>query len=883
MNAQLPDGFYDETVSNHWNFPIGITFSSEGHCFIWEKDGLVYTTDEHLNKIEPAVIDIREEVASYLDHGLVGFVLDPDFIENGYVYLMYIVDRHHLLHFGTSAYDPDQTILDEATIGRITRFSLDPGTNFSSLLPNSRHIIIGKGISDGIPVIMASHGAGSLVFGTDGSLLASFGDQGSFTGPDPGSHPDTYFVQALEDGIISEKENIGAYKSQLVDNLNGKILRIDPVSGEGMPGNPFYDPENPNSAKSKVYTLGIRNAFRFIKIPNTGLHDPNAGEPGILIVGEVGSSFWEEINIIRNGGENLGWPIFEGNYRNWQFQNFEVPNMDAPNLIPDSCEQEFLYFNQLIFDEQINPFSFEHPCDPMDTLSHSVAFVHKRASISYGNVKSGQDTIAEIAAFDENGKAISLSIEDPESPILGNHFGGYTSIAGAYYAEDHFPAEFQNSYYHCDLGGWIKKINFDQDYHMISIEDFHSDVGFILGMAVNPRDGQIYYINVLNELHRIGFGGNRKPKPEIWMDKAWGPGPLTISFDATNSIDEDGEIVHYSWDFGDGQTAEDAITNHTFTNSGSPQGFEVSLTVIDNEGAIDSISKTVSINNSPPFVEISSLKHGQFYPGNRYNNFTLEANVQDKEHEKDKLHYTWETFLHHNSHFHPEPIHYTPVAQANLQPIGCGEENYWYRIKLKVEDNGGLTGTDEIEIFPYCGDDIVLFKKIEAKPSKKDVNLYFEVEKLSSLKSYFIERSHDGEAYNTIGKIDDIENASMYHFIDKTPFIKNNFYRIRAETVGGIIYYSNAVQAIFPRLEDYQVFPNPAKDMVNIYARNANGILHFYLYDITGKKVYYNFWPTQNTYFRKSIPTTNVESGTYIYTILHANGTESGILLIQHE
>ena len=232
--AQLPDGFSDEIVNDVWNFPVGITFSETGQCFIWEKDGFVYTTDENLNKLPIPVIDIQEEVASYLDHGLIGFVLDPKFGENGYVYLMYIVDRHHLLYFGTDDYDPSKTIIDEATIGRITRFTLDKSTDFTATMPNSRHIVLGHDTNDGIPVITASHGAGSLVFGTDGSLLASFGDQGSFTSPDPGSHPDTDFQQALNDGIISEKEDVGAFKSQLIDNLNGKILRIDPVTGLGI-------------------------------------------------------------------------------------------------------------------------------------------------------------------------------------------------------------------------------------------------------------------------------------------------------------------------------------------------------------------------------------------------------------------------------------------------------------------------------------------------------------------------------------------------------------------------------------------------------------------------------------------------------------------------
>ena len=37
-----------------------------------------------------------------------------------------------------------------------------------------------------------------------------------------------------------------------------------------------------------------------------------------------------------------------------------------------------------------------------------------------------------------------------------------------------------------------------------------------------------------------------------------------------------------------------------------------------------------------------------------------------------------------------------------LSPLGCGIEDYWYRIQLEVTDSVGLTGLDEMEIFPAC-------------------------------------------------------------------------------------------------------------------------------------------------------------------------------------
>ncbi len=43
------------------------------------------------------LIDLSEEVGDWRDYGLLGFALDPNFYVNGYIYLLYVVDYHHLL------------------------------------------------------------------------------------------------------------------------------------------------------------------------------------------------------------------------------------------------------------------------------------------------------------------------------------------------------------------------------------------------------------------------------------------------------------------------------------------------------------------------------------------------------------------------------------------------------------------------------------------------------------------------------------------------------------------------------------------------------------------------------------------------------------------
>jgi PKD repeat protein len=69
----------------------------------------------------------------------------------------------------------------------------------------------------------------------------------------------------------------------------------------------------------------------------------------------------------------------------------------------------------------------------------------------------------------------------------------------------------------------------------------------------------------------------------------------TVEFDGSGSKDDDGSIVSYSWDFGDGSTGSGESTTHSYTTSGA---YTVTLTVTDNEGALDSDTMTVLVRGA---------------------------------------------------------------------------------------------------------------------------------------------------------------------------------------------------------------------------------------------------------------------------------------------
>ena len=118
---------------------------------------------------------------------------------------------------------------------------------------------------------------------------------------------------ALIDGIIRPAENVGAFRAQMVNSMSGKLLRIDPQTGNGVSSNPFYNAAAARAPKSRVWALGIRNSFRIFVKPGTGSTDPAVGDIGEVFLGDVGFASWEEMNICKLPGTNFGWPIYEGN------------------------------------------------------------------------------------------------------------------------------------------------------------------------------------------------------------------------------------------------------------------------------------------------------------------------------------------------------------------------------------------------------------------------------------------------------------------------------------------------------------------------------------------------------------------------------------------
>ena len=295
-------GFVLETFASGFNQPTAIDWTFDGDkVFVAQQNGVVRLVDDGSLSDTP-FIDISAQVNDTRDRGLLGLAVHPNFPNQPYVYLAF-------------TYDPPEVFDNSGLAGadgngnrpsRVIRVEADPNTDFTTAIPNSEVVIVGtnstwenisrpdanstnnfdippsgitedgENIQDYLAADSESHSIGALRFGTDGSLFISNGDGTSYNDEDPRT-----------------------VRVQDIDNLSGKILRVDPITGDGLSDNPFYD-GNPNSNRSKVYSYGLRNPFRFTI-------DPDTNEP---YIGDVGWKTWEEINTGK--GANFGWPYYEG-------------------------------------------------------------------------------------------------------------------------------------------------------------------------------------------------------------------------------------------------------------------------------------------------------------------------------------------------------------------------------------------------------------------------------------------------------------------------------------------------------------------------------------------------------------------------------------------
>ncbi len=210
------------------------------HLYLVEKTGRLLRLDAD-GKQQAVVLDLTGEISKGNEQGLLSIAFDPAYATNQRLYA-------------------DYTGKDGAT--RVVAYTVVGG------------LAVRRELLYTVAQPYPNHNGGLLLFDKDGMLLVGLGDGGSAGDPQG--------------------------RAQDLSSDLGKILRLDPRTGQGAAGNPF--PQNP-----RVWALGLRNPWRFS-------FDTN----GDLYVGDVGQNKLEELDVVKPAdqrGANYGWSVFEGNSR----------------------------------------------------------------------------------------------------------------------------------------------------------------------------------------------------------------------------------------------------------------------------------------------------------------------------------------------------------------------------------------------------------------------------------------------------------------------------------------------------------------------------------------------------------------------------------------
>ncbi|MBS1303222.1 L-sorbosone dehydrogenase [Loktanella sp. SALINAS62] len=266
----------------------------------WGPDDRIWLTERtsgEVTRVDPTtgaqqVLLALDDVYTGPQHeGLLGLALHPELLQgtgNDYVYVGYTINN------GTAEL-PDPS-------AQIVRYTYNA---------QLQQLVEKTVLIDGLPA-WNDHNAGRVVFGPDGKIYYSIGEQGANFGRNL-RRPN--LAQELPTESEVSNENWRSY--------SGKILRLNP-DGSIPDDNPMID-----GVQSHIYSYGHRNP--------QGLA---FGDDGTLYESEHGPATDDELNIIQAGG-NYGWPRVAGridnqNYRyvNWSAAPEDVSENADP--LPDS-------------------------------------------------------------------------------------------------------------------------------------------------------------------------------------------------------------------------------------------------------------------------------------------------------------------------------------------------------------------------------------------------------------------------------------------------------------------------------------------------------------------------------------------------------------------
>ncbi|MEL7198030.1 MAG: PQQ-dependent sugar dehydrogenase [Pseudomonadota bacterium] len=238
-----------------------------GSMLVLERAGRLYRMGYPDNGTKELLIDFADQVGEVnLENGAMGFDFDPRFGdgENDFVYLYF------------TSFTPD------AQTNYLSRFDLSAGDAEAILATKYDMMEIGRPPTQ-------YHNGGHVEFGADGMLYVAIGELD--IAPSHQTIDTTLAGGLMRIDVLNQGGEVSRPITRQPENgrTQGYSIPLD---------NPYADRDD---VLGEFFAHGLRNPFRFA-------FDPANGN---IWAGEVGSTTWEEVNVIEKG-KNYQFPFVEG-------------------------------------------------------------------------------------------------------------------------------------------------------------------------------------------------------------------------------------------------------------------------------------------------------------------------------------------------------------------------------------------------------------------------------------------------------------------------------------------------------------------------------------------------------------------------------------------
>jgi glucose/arabinose dehydrogenase/PKD repeat protein len=648
--STLPTGFRDSVVLSGLTNPTVLQFAPDGRIFVGQKNGVIKVFQSLTDTSPVTVADLSNEVDDYWDRGLLGMAIPPDFPTNPYIYVLYTYDAPPggtAPTWNDACPTPPGPTTDGCVVSaRVARLPIS-----GNVMSGPEQVLV-SGWCQQFP----SHSIGTLMFGRDGDLYVGAGDGASFNNVDYGQYGANYAGDqanpcgdppgAAGTALSPPTAEGGALRSQSVRrtdgqaSLDGAVLRIDPVTGAGVPGNPFFSSPDPNARRIVAY--GLRNPFRFTQRPGTDE----------LWIGDVGWNTWEEIDRVLSPASttasNFGWPCYEGASPQGGYQGAGLNLCSSLYSTPGSVIAPYYTYN------------------------------HSSCVVNYTGCHTGGSSITGVAFYQG---------------------GSYPSqYNGALFFADHSRNEIWAM-----MPGSNGLPDPSNIQSFVGVDATGGAAGHPVDLKIGPG-GDLFYVDMDDgTVHRITYAAaNQAPTAAITASPTNGPVPLAVSFDGTGSSDPEGGPLSYSWDLNGDGTFGDATgptASFTYTTAGV---YHPSLRVTDAQGATDTTSVTVTAGNTAPAAAIDSpastltWKVGDAIPFSGH-----ATDPQDGTLPASGL--SWSLILHHcftPTDCHTHLIQTMSGVSSGTFTAPDHEYPCWLEVQLTATDSGGLTSTTSVRLDP---------------------------------------------------------------------------------------------------------------------------------------------------------------------------------------